>query len=87
MDTVKWNFLGACAVLLVLSVPVGSGDRIVVLNGLPFMKAVTLAEGSNNFELTSKQQQEYRLLITKEVVDGQSRYFWVTRGDKELSGP
>jgi len=54
--------------------------EVLVLSGVPTVRADTSINGSISTELTASQGFEFRLLITK-VGD---RYFWKSRENREL---
>ena len=77
-----WVLLTA---LHILYAPAVAGERIVVFKGTPLTKIEnTTREKCEKFDLNEKEKVEYRVLITKEIVDGKEKYFWASREDKEL---
>ena len=53
----------------------------VVLKGVPVIQNKSTVEGSSNITLTKSQQEESKLIITK---NGQ-KYYWATRQNRELT--
>jgi hypothetical protein len=63
--------------LLLISPTVAFGsNESVVLNGVPIVQSKGNIQQSENFQLSESQQNEYRLLITR---NGEE-YFWATVG-------
>lgn len=71
--------------LLLPSIAFG-GNEILVLNGTPFSQSKINIQKSASQNLTESQQNEYRLLITKNG----DEYFWASRENipliKNISG-
>lgn len=55
--------------------------EIIVLNGIPFVQSTCSIEDCKRFPLSESQKLESRVLITKK----NNKYFWTTRGDRELT--
>jgi len=57
-----------------------SEDQIIVLNGLPGVKAEVTPDTTIRSQLDGSKPAEFRVIIAKQGAD----YAWVTRGDKPL---
>lgn len=68
--------------LLLICVFIGpsSAADTVVLNGTPLIQAKGNVELSENVSLSESQQNEYRLIITK----NDKNYYWATRENRPL---